>query len=368
MIQQGFVHGSNTTSSILELSTMSNTVPPLNTLPHWSRNNALDKVHYPKRFLKDPKSTINYSGLKEGYGDDDILTGNEMNPAQRIQYLERSIVFLRQQHAELLQSLHEEVELLKKENKDLQFKIVMGQRSRSLKEGEDISMNESGMPPTKIPMSKLLENPDKSRAKTEEMKILFLEEEVKELKHALRETRNKNQYLTQLLEQAEKQKEKEKGSIDHVKYEGNPGQTNFNSGQSDVAGMPGVTSGQYTSLSQCHVIIKHLQQVNAKQGHELDRLKLDLRDVLYSHKWTPDAFLMAKAYIAEDDRKEDEKGTSLPRIPLRNPSKKIPEMAYVKENISLPALHLTVGNRAVERKKRTQVLQRAKLQPGSLPP
>ena len=42
---------------------------------------------------------------------------SELNPAQRIQYLERSIIFLKQQHAEVLRSLHEEIEGLKKENK-----------------------------------------------------------------------------------------------------------------------------------------------------------------------------------------------------------------------------------------------------------
>ena len=42
---------------------------------------------------------------------------SELNPSQRIQYLERSIIFLKQQHTEVLRSLHEEIEGLKKENK-----------------------------------------------------------------------------------------------------------------------------------------------------------------------------------------------------------------------------------------------------------
>ena len=33
---------------------------------------------------------------------------------------------------------------------------------------------------------------------------------------------------------------------------------------------------------------------------QLHRMKADLKEVLYSHKWTPDAYLMAKAYIAEE--------------------------------------------------------------------
>ena len=42
---------------------------------------------------------------------------SELNPAQRIHHLERSIMFLKQQHAEVLKSLHEEIDNLKKENK-----------------------------------------------------------------------------------------------------------------------------------------------------------------------------------------------------------------------------------------------------------
>jgi hypothetical protein len=51
-------------------------------------------------------------------------------------------------------------------------------------------------------------------------------------------------------------------------------------------------------------------------------LKSDLRDVLYSHKWTPDAYLLAKAYIAEDDAKSA-KEKSLPKVALKNPSRKL---------------------------------------------
>ena len=54
---------------------------------------------------------------------------------------------------------------------------------------------------------------------------------------------------------------------------------------------------------------------------QLDSLKSDLRDVLCSHKWTPDAYLLAKAYIAEDDAKEQEK--TLPKLSLKNPSRKL---------------------------------------------
>ena len=49
--------------------------------------------------------------------DDRMLDLSELNPAQRITHLERSILFLKQQHAEVLKSLHEEIDGLKKDNK-----------------------------------------------------------------------------------------------------------------------------------------------------------------------------------------------------------------------------------------------------------
>jgi hypothetical protein len=54
------------------------------------------------------------------------------------------------------------------------------------------------------------------------------------------------------------------------------------------------------TLKECEAIIHHLEAKSKKQAHELVQIKADLRDVLYSHKWTPDAFLMARAYVSED--------------------------------------------------------------------
>ena len=50
-------------------------------------------------------------------GEDGTIDLTELNPTQRIHHLERSILFLRQQHAEVLKSLHDEIDNLKKENK-----------------------------------------------------------------------------------------------------------------------------------------------------------------------------------------------------------------------------------------------------------
>lgn len=45
-----------------------------------------------------------------------------------------------------------------------------------------------------------------------------------------------------------------------------------------------------------------------------------------------------------------------------------PEIAYIqRDTVNLPALKQTVSNKAVERKKRTQILQKARLKKEVLP-
>lgn len=214
--------------------------------------------------------------------------------------------------------------------------------------------------------SKLLGGSNTREEKLDELKVIFLEEEIKELKHALRETRNKNTYIQQLLEQSEETRKRQQASMDSLKYQMTQGGAQISQMAEQIASgqAPMEANGRPLTLVECQAIIRHLQQVNERQAHELERLKSDLRDVLYSHKWTPDAYLLAKAYIAEDDKKDDSDSTSkssLPKIPLKHQTRKLPDIAYIRDTLSLPALKQTVGNKAVERRKRTQILQKAKL-------
>lgn len=300
-------------------------------------------------------------------------------------------MFLKQQHQEVLQSLHAEIEGLKKENKDLQFKIIMSQKSQQqqqqLQTAEKRSASSQQSAKDRSAQNELVSRGlDKEYSSTslfsqtleynssagrsredriDELKVIFLEEEIKELKHALRESRNRNNYLSQLLEQAEDVKKKQQARIDMLQQQVSQGGGAL--AEQIAAGSLNPFSNQVRppTLAECEAIIKHLQKVNENQAHELDSLKSDLRDVLYSHKWTPDAYLLAKAYIAEDDAKTEK---TLPKVALKNPSRKLPEVAYVnRETVTLPALKQTVSNQNVERRKRTQILQKARLRKEVIP-
>ncbi|PNJ85067.1 CCDC74B isoform 1 [Pongo abelii] len=59
----------------------------------------------------------------------------QSDPQKRNLDLEKSLQFLQQQHSEMLAKLHEEIEHLKRENKDLHYKLIMNQTSQ--KKGEN---------------------------------------------------------------------------------------------------------------------------------------------------------------------------------------------------------------------------------------
>ncbi|MBN3322473.1 CC74B protein, partial [Atractosteus spatula] len=95
----------------------SSSLPPLGNLPHWSRVVSLDKARYPRSFPRDclelqPSLPPSSPG------------GMESGP-RRVSALERDLQFLQQQHTETLGKLHAEIEQLRRENKDLQYKLIM---------------------------------------------------------------------------------------------------------------------------------------------------------------------------------------------------------------------------------------------------
>ena len=96
-------------------------LPPLNNLPQWARVNNLDKARYPKPFLKDrlqPLPNTQLDRRRDSMDSDDReLDDGEANPQIRIQHLEKSLNFLQIQHREVLDNLHDEIDVLKRENK-----------------------------------------------------------------------------------------------------------------------------------------------------------------------------------------------------------------------------------------------------------
>ena len=100
----------------------------LSSLPHWPRVHVFDRARYPRPFMRDklqplPNPFVTGGAKKEDDEVEKIEITETTNPTVKIQYLERSIDFLRRQHQELLSSLHDEVDRLKKENKGLYYHV-----------------------------------------------------------------------------------------------------------------------------------------------------------------------------------------------------------------------------------------------------
>lgn len=250
----------------------------------------------------------------------------------RIVQVEKNILFLKQQHHDTLEQLHKEIEWLRNENRELNFKLVMcscgGTKGRVaghllVKETSDV---ESG-------------------TSNDELRVLFQEEEVRELKNRLALERAKSNRLMRIIEK--KVLERQKSSSDHS-YVESPGGVQQSIREYSL--LP-VGAGAHPTLGECELVIQQLKAKSSQQEHELLQIKADLRDVLYSHKWTPDAFLMARAYVSADSG-------FLPQI-VSQSSRETLEKAYqrVKEEVTLPALRPKVPSMVAERYRRAQAIR-----------
>ena len=112
--------------------TQSANLPPLQNLPSWTRNSLLRKKQ-PRHIIRDHLEPINpiveemdnsraltKSNDKSSYTGrivSALLQGQGLDQEQRIEHVEKTIDYLRTQHAETLSNLHMEIERLKAENK-----------------------------------------------------------------------------------------------------------------------------------------------------------------------------------------------------------------------------------------------------------
>lgn len=110
------------TYQILAMESTQTQHPPANDnqMPQWSRMGQLDRSRYPRPFTKD-NCIINTEEHLLNTGIDDA--SNELMAVEpdlspnRVDYLEKSIKFLKTQHEEILRSLHSEIDKLRTDNK-----------------------------------------------------------------------------------------------------------------------------------------------------------------------------------------------------------------------------------------------------------
>ncbi|XP_075852889.1 coiled-coil domain-containing protein 74B isoform X2 [Microcebus murinus] len=269
---------------------------------------------------------------------------------KRVVDLEKSLQFLQQQHSETLLKLHEEIEHLKRENKDLHYKLIMNQRPQKRGSLSTSSFHSAKSMSNSTVSGKVRPQPNsfKKDSKADVPQKVDLEEEPPSatLLHSGK------------LDRAP-------GAQRHARNE----EVDFNSGATWAAGSqhrgrqatgaPPLMSlpprlRKPTTLQQCEVVIRQLWNANLLQAQELQHLK-SLLEESQRHKATPEE--------AGQTSPKDQEAMHLPKVSSKNLSKKclVLSPTPVAERSILPALKQTLKSNFAERQKRLQVVQNRRL-------
>ena len=354
----------------------SSALPPLGNLPSWSRVSTLDRSRYPKPFARDRLQALPPPGgnlLSNDVGsapfsmDIQLLDNLTATEQQRLLYYDKSIKFLQQQHADTLKKLHDEIEKLKQENKDLQFKSIMGKvASEHNRKSSNESIGEN------FPALPVVGN---------EIQSIVLQEEIKDLRLALKNAEGRNALLQHALQLQHRSKSSKASSSispnDSFLSSDEGSKSALPSGHSSIHHEPSYLTVQDNarplpfnatlnplrvrssphvdprspSVEECEVIIKYLHRLNARQIEENQLLKSDLKHLLYPNK-----------------------GRQSPRICSTGKSEellKLPKVAYKghfpetqasanPDRVMLPALKQTMNMNVAERKKRQKAVLKAR--------
>ncbi|XP_066500764.1 coiled-coil domain-containing protein 74B isoform X2 [Hoplias malabaricus] len=221
----------------------------------------------------------------------------------RVASLEKDILYLQQTHKKTLEKLHEEIERLKRTNKELQYRLIMDSHLHPPKESSAASLHET--------QSQTGVNSHEKKPQTVNRRV-----------------------------------EHYGGDITSVLP------LKIRSGQSRPPHTP--------TLQECGDIIRQLYQANTLQSQELQHVKAILRDiVLNKKKITPEIHTRTSAYLSESTSSGDLE--HFPKLPLK-PLPKIqqPSQACVREKVLLPAIKQSLRSGMTERQKRAQDMHRTR--------
>ncbi|KAK3540553.1 hypothetical protein QTP70_034313 [Hemibagrus guttatus] len=275
-------------------------LPPLRYLPSWSRVGTLDRARNPPIFICEceHKATPSYR-----HGHKTTQTSVEMDTTRaRVASLEKDILFLQQMHKTTLEKLHEEIEHLKRANKELQYQLIMG----------------AYLPPREL-------SPGGLQEKRCQTGVISSKEKPGTRHHGVEQNTAIIMSLFPL---------------------------RIQDGSSHSACAP--------TLQECEDMIRQLYNANTLQSQELLRVKAVLRDLLSKKKLSPEVYKLKKKYFSDDTRSEE-----LTHIPKLSP-KSLPQIQHqtkvsVREKVILPAIRQTLSSNLTERQKRAQDVHKMRL-------
>ncbi|XP_029778691.1 coiled-coil domain-containing protein 74B isoform X2 [Suricata suricatta] len=255
---------------------------------------------------------------------------------KRVLDLEKSLQFLQQQHSETLVKLHEEIEHLKRENKDLHYKLIMNQKPKKA--------NSQGRARPQLSSSK------KQDPKANVPQKMDLDEETP---FAALFHNSKLDKAPGVQEQA-KDEDVETPSSAATWVAG----SQHKGKQPPATNLP-LHLRKPATLQQCEVVIRQLWNANFLQAQELQHLK-----ALLERNQRPKTASEEAGPSSPKDQKALHQGAmQLPKVPAKGIPKKclILSPMPVAQHSILPALKQTLKSNFAERQKRLQVVQSRRL-------
>ncbi|XP_006712900.1 coiled-coil domain-containing protein 74B isoform X7 [Homo sapiens] len=271
----------------------------------------------------------------------------QSDPQKRNLDLEKSLQFLQQQHSEMLAKLHEEIEHLKRENKDLRYKLIMNQTSQK----------KDSLSTSSFQSVKSISNSANSQGKARPQPGSF----------------NKQDSKADVPQKADLEEEPLLHNSKLDKVPGVQGQARKEKAEASNAGAACMGNSQHqgrqmgaaahppmilplplrkpTTLRQCEVLIRELWNTNLLQTQELQHLKSLL-----------EGSQRPQAVPEEASFPRDQEATHFPKVSTKSLSKKCLLLSPpVAERAILPALKQTPKNNFAERQKRLQAMQKRRL-------
>ncbi|XP_068767731.1 coiled-coil domain-containing protein 74B isoform X9 [Struthio camelus] len=252
---------------------------------------------------------------------------------------ERSLAFVRQQHAETLAKLHEEIEYLKRENRDLHYKLIMDARPQP--RGNSTASRHFLKQRLQIKQSRKHEQsavqvvPGESELPS--LRMEKLTEEVPPREHRV--------------------SDKATSPVASLTSQITCTTTQIPAASSSSFLVNALPSWDWKppTVGECQAIIRQLWSINQMQAQQLAYLKSCLEDI-HKTKRIPGDYLIT-SQIGNPEV------TRLPKVSHKDKPRKclIAAPAPITKKAILPPLKQTLGSGFVERQKRTQAIQRSRL-------
>ncbi|XP_055976685.1 coiled-coil domain-containing protein 74B [Sorex fumeus] len=280
--------------------------------------------------------------------------GTSSEARKRVVDLEKSLQFLQQQHSETLVKLHEEIEHLKRENKDLHYKLIM-----NLKPSKKGSLSSSSIHSVKsFSNSTVSVNAQgKARLQPSSTKKQDLKSDA-----CQKMDQDEESLIATLLHKLDKasgvQGQAKEEEAEALKPGATSGLGNLHKGKPPQLSLPSQMR-KPTTLHQCEVVIRQLWNTNLLQAQELQHLK----SLLEGNQKLKAASEEAGLSPPKDQEALHPGTMQFPKVHTKGIAKKclILSPTPMAERAILPALRQTLKSNFAERQKRLQVVQSRRL-------